>query len=304
MRADRETAGTRWSYCRDLGRTRLVVMDSRAGRVLDAATGRWSTTTSGAGSRENARGGHDHLLLATSLPWLARPRDALPGGVERGGVRRRLGRLATRLGEKVRQGLDLEHWAAFHDSFNGLDELVREVGAGEHGDAPATIVALSGDVHHSYLAEVAYPPRPRARSAVYQAVCSPVRNPLDSRETRTIKAAMSRPAHVVAPALARSAGVRDPSVRWRIERGPWFDNAAVHAGHRGPPPATCASRRRCPRTSSSRQEDERRLETVLERRLALGPAHAARRPSRSTASCSWSSGAVSEMRKKPSPLGP
>ena len=32
--ADRDTAGSRWSYCRDIGRTRLIVMDSRAGRVL------------------------------------------------------------------------------------------------------------------------------------------------------------------------------------------------------------------------------------------------------------------------------
>src|SRR5919198_3835465 len=31
-RADRSTAGHRWSYCRELGRTRLVVIDSRAGR--------------------------------------------------------------------------------------------------------------------------------------------------------------------------------------------------------------------------------------------------------------------------------
>jgi hypothetical protein len=32
--ADREVEGTRWSYSRDWGRTRLVVVDSRAGRVL------------------------------------------------------------------------------------------------------------------------------------------------------------------------------------------------------------------------------------------------------------------------------
>jgi phosphodiesterase/alkaline phosphatase D-like protein len=34
FRADRTTDGSRWSYCRDLGATRLVVIDSRAGRVL------------------------------------------------------------------------------------------------------------------------------------------------------------------------------------------------------------------------------------------------------------------------------
>ena len=63
--------------------------------------------------------------------------------------------------------------------YEQLHEL-REIGAGEHGGAPASIVALSGDVHHSYLANVAYPRSADVRSAVYQAVCSPVRNPLAS----------------------------------------------------------------------------------------------------------------------------
>ena len=34
-RAEEEIAATRWSYHRDFGRTRLLVLDSRAGRVLD-----------------------------------------------------------------------------------------------------------------------------------------------------------------------------------------------------------------------------------------------------------------------------
>ena len=33
--ADEEVKGTRWSYCRDIGPARLVMIDSRAGRVLD-----------------------------------------------------------------------------------------------------------------------------------------------------------------------------------------------------------------------------------------------------------------------------
>ncbi len=33
-KADREISGTRWSYHRDFGRVRLIMMDSRAGRVL------------------------------------------------------------------------------------------------------------------------------------------------------------------------------------------------------------------------------------------------------------------------------
>jgi hypothetical protein len=34
LEADREAAGTRWSFCRDFGRTRMLGIDCRAGRVL------------------------------------------------------------------------------------------------------------------------------------------------------------------------------------------------------------------------------------------------------------------------------
>ena len=50
FRADRETDGARWSYCRDLGNTRLIVIDSRAGGCSRKTTGRCSTATSGTGS--------------------------------------------------------------------------------------------------------------------------------------------------------------------------------------------------------------------------------------------------------------
>ena len=91
FRADREVAGARWSYKRDIGRTRLVVMDSRAGRVLEPGS-RSMVDAAGVGLHRgvDARrlrppaAGH----LAARLP---RARDALPGGLERGGQRRRLG---------------------------------------------------------------------------------------------------------------------------------------------------------------------------------------------------------------------
>ena len=260
LRADRETAGTRWSYCRDLNGTRLVVMDSRAGRVLsdderamvDDDEWRWIV--------EHARGGHEHLLLGTTLPWLLSPamhcleawNEAVCAGA--------WGGRAAGLSERVRQGLDLEHWAAFERSFTDLVELVREIGAGEHGEAPASIVALSGDVHHSYLADVAYPRSAGVRSAVYQAVCSPVRNPLDAREKRAIRAGMSKPAHAVARLLARSAGVPDPRMRWRIQEGPWFDNVLSTLDIDG--------RRLDLRIERTLPDEDPRLETVLERRLA------------------------------------
>ena len=50
--------GSRWSYHRDLGDTRLVMIDSRCGRGCSTrATARCSTTTSGTGSRSTAAAG-------------------------------------------------------------------------------------------------------------------------------------------------------------------------------------------------------------------------------------------------------
>jgi hypothetical protein len=103
--------------------------------------------------------------------------------------------------------------------------LIREIGTGQRGTPPATIVALSGDVHHAYLAEVAYRRGTEMRSQVYQAVCSPFRNPLDQRERRMMRIGASRAGTAAGRLLARSAGVEAPPVRWRYAHDePWFDN--------------------------------------------------------------------------------
>ena len=85
---------------------------------------------------------------------------------------------------------------------------------------------LSGDVHHAYLAEIRFSEDGGAGvSAVYQAVCSPLRNPLDARERRVIRFGCSRVAAWVGRAAARLAGVPAPPVRWTsVGGGPWFDN--------------------------------------------------------------------------------
>jgi hypothetical protein len=124
----------------------------------------------------------------------------------------------------MRQGLDLEHWAAFGHSLRDLEDLLDRVSSGRHGAAPASIILLSGDVHHAYLARAEFHSTNGARAHVYQAVCSPLRNPLDSRERQGIRAAMSRPAERVGEALARAAGVPEEPLSWSIEEGPWFDN--------------------------------------------------------------------------------
>jgi hypothetical protein len=223
--ADRSTSGTRWSYCRDLGRTRLVVIDSRAGRVLEEGHRSMLDDKEWEWLAEHFAGDFDHLLVATSLPWLLGPgmhyaeawSEAVAGGA--------WGPALAPLAERLRQGVDLEHWAAFQESFARLTELIRSVAAGERGAAPASVVVLSGDVHHAYLSEVAFRPGAGVRSHVFQAVCSPYRNPLEERERRVIRIGMSGPFAFLTRALARAAGVDDPEVRWRmVGDGPWFDN--------------------------------------------------------------------------------
>jgi hypothetical protein len=225
FRADRTTDGARWSYCRDLGRTRLIVIDSRAGRVLEEGRRSMLDDQEWNWVYEHAKGDFDHLLIGTSLPWLlgrgmhfAEAWDeALAGGA--------WGRLAAKAGERMRQAGDMEHWAAFQESFARLVELFRAVGTGERGEPPASIVTLSGDVHHAYLFEVAYPPGTGMRSNVWQAVCSPYRNPLGKGERRSIRIGMSRGFELFTRALAKLAGVRDPGIGWRLKGdGPWFDN--------------------------------------------------------------------------------
>ena len=71
--ADEPTSGTRWSYCRDLGRTRLVVIDSRAGRVLEEGNRSMLDDEEWDWVAEHFTGDFDHLLVGTSLPWLLGP---------------------------------------------------------------------------------------------------------------------------------------------------------------------------------------------------------------------------------------
>jgi hypothetical protein len=77
----------------------------------------------------------------------------------------------------------------------------------------------------AHLAEAAYPGADGVRSKVFQAVCSPIRNPIDRSLQLANRFAGSRAGQLIGWALARSAGVRDPDLRWRVSYGPAFDNA-------------------------------------------------------------------------------
>ncbi|WP_354701558.1 hypothetical protein DSM112329_01877 [Paraconexibacter sp. AEG42_29] len=223
--ARNEQAGTRWSFARRFGRSRMVVLDTRAGRVIDDDTDRhmlapeqwdWVQT--------QLTGDVDHLLIASTLPLFLAPAVHALEGWNEAVCAGAWGRTGVRVGEYIRQALDLEHWSAFRTSFAELAEVLRSVGAGERGTPPASIVVLSGDVHHAYLAEAGFPRGSGVRSAVVQAVCSPVRNPLNRHERLVLRGAHTRIATAVARGLARAAGVREPPVRWRLPETPTFDN--------------------------------------------------------------------------------
>ncbi|HEX4399318.1 MAG TPA: alkaline phosphatase family protein, partial [Trebonia sp.] len=196
-------------------RSRRVIDDNSKRLMVDQAEWEWVT--------ESVRGDWDHVVLATSLPLLL-PRgihgveawnEAVCGGA--------WGRRFARAGERVRQALDLEHWAAFGQSFENFERLLAGLGAGSYGAPPASVTVISGDVHNSYLAPASLPGT-ASRSAIWQAVCSPVHNVLPPRFRRGYQFAESAAGGLLGTALARLAGVRKPGIRWRISRGPWFDN--------------------------------------------------------------------------------
>ena len=221
---DRESAASRWAYHRDFGRSRLLVIDSRAARVvvegqrdmIDEEEWEWIA--------DHAHGSFDHLILATTLPvflphgihHLEAWNEALCDGA--------WGVVVKRLSERLRRAVDLEHWAAYQRSFAHLVDLLRSISRGRDGDPPATITILSGDVHTTYVSAVDLGPG-SGPSRVNQVVCSPFRNPLTPRERRIVKMTGSRTAARVFSALARASGVRPPSASWTLSVPRVFDNS-------------------------------------------------------------------------------
>ena len=220
----RETAGTRWSFYRDFGNTRLVMIDSRGGRVLERGHRSMVDDDEWCWIEEHATGDFDHLLLGTSIPVLLGPgmhhlqawNEAVCSGA--------WGQRMTEWGEKIRRSQDLDHWSSFHESFAALTNLVRSVGAGEKGEPPASIIFLSGDVHHGYLAEVKFRDG-GVKSPLYQAVCSPLRNSLPGKKSRLQSAGWTKPGELAGRSLARLVGIGEEELSWRLTQDEiWFEN--------------------------------------------------------------------------------
>jgi hypothetical protein len=223
-RADQPSGGVQWSFARSCGQVRMVVIDSRAGRVLGNGQRRMIGAAEWDWVTRSVAGDWDHVVLATSLPLL------LPHGIHAVEAWSEAvcdgawGKRFAKVGERIRRAADLEHWAAFGASFTEFGQLLTGLATGAHGAPPASVTVISGDIHNSYLARVGFPAGTRSRSAVYQAVCSPIHNLLPESFRRTQKLAISRAGGLAGAALARLAGVPRPRIGWRITRGPWFRN--------------------------------------------------------------------------------
>ena len=160
-----------------------------------ARAGCWASSRAGCSTRTSGTGSTS-ASSATSTTWSSPTRCRCScrrrcTTSRRGTTRSATGpgaALAARLGEKVRQGLDLEHWGAFQHSFRQLTGLMAEVGAGRARCA-------AGDDRH---ARRRHPPRLRRRGRLppRAAACArpsgrrsarPYRNPLDGRERARAK---------------------------------------------------------------------------------------------------------------------
>ena len=126
----------------------------------------------------------------------------------------RWGRTVASLSERLRRAVDLEHWAAFNQSFELLCDWLRRIVSGTADTPPpASILLLGGDVHCSSVSEVDLGANGSCR--VHQIVCSPFRNPLSAMERRIVTATSSRIAEKFFSLLARLADVDPPSAAWR-----------------------------------------------------------------------------------------
>jgi hypothetical protein len=224
--ADEQPDSIRWSFVRHWGEVRLIMVDTRAGRALqeddrkivDDVEFDWVE----AAVRRAVEDGVEHVVIGTSLPWL------LPHAVhdierwnETISVRHH-GRLLGRLMEKLRQAADLEHWAAFGQSFERLGATLLAAGRGEYGTPPATALVLSGDVHHAYAAELVCPDDVDTR--VHQLTVSPLHNAAPHAIEIGFKVGWSRPARALTGLLRRLGRVEPSELAWRKQSGPFFGN--------------------------------------------------------------------------------
>ena len=228
--ADKEAdgqKGARWSYRRDFGDVRLLVIDSRCGRILDDDRRSMVSEPEFRWIEEQVEGDYDHLLIGTSLPWLlARALHDVEAWNEVLAAGARGPRVAG-WAETMRRAADLEHWAAFRQSFDRLADLLATVGRGDRagtgGRAPGSICVLSGDVHHAYAAKAKFDED--VASPVYQLTCSPVHNYVPALMKVAFRISWSRAAERFTRFLLSTvANVPSQPLTWDRVAGPFYGN--------------------------------------------------------------------------------
>ena len=212
----RQVGHSRWSFARDLGDARLVVIDSRAGREVTPGRRELIQDEEWAWIREQACKPARHLLLASSVPFLLAPGlhhveawdEALTDGA--------WGRIGAVLGEKLRRLAVMDHWASFQRTFHKLAELIDDVAHGRVGERARVDRDAVRRRAPLLPGRGRLPPRPRPRSPVWQAVCSAFRKELAPHEKRVIAFGHSVVAERLARRLARAAGVPPLPFDWRV----------------------------------------------------------------------------------------
>ena len=131
----------------------------------------------------------------------------------------------TSHGERLRQVLDLEHWAAWRESFTEVADLLREVVSSP--TPPSTVLLLGGDVHCSYTAVAELTEVDHPGTAIHQLTMSPFRNDIERIAKVAFKLFNRRGATAVMHRLARLGKGPDVAISWIVEHGVWFDNGVM-----------------------------------------------------------------------------
>ena len=207
----------RWSFCRDFGDTRLIVVDSRA-------PGSWCRTTAPCSTRRKWPGWTAGCVaVSATCSWHVTAIPAADGpdyveawneAVSDGAWGRRAARAARSCGRpstsntggpSSRASGGWREWRPMSRRVTGADA--------------ETVLCLSGDVHHSYVSDAERPPGSR----IVQAVCSPIRNPLP-RSMRSVAAHVLWPGNA-GGSLGRTFCARSgPSVELVGKQGPVVHN--------------------------------------------------------------------------------
>ena len=251
------SGGYRFSYWRQLGHVRLVVIDCRQSRVLEPGARRMIDEEDWAWVVAHADVECEHLMLATSVPVV------MPGGMhdleqwDERVANGAWGKPFARVAEFVRQAVDLEDWSAFQASFVAFMDLLQTVATKRTTAAPeppATVLVLSGDVHFSYRAQATFlvgTGEPAPTSRVHQLVNSPIRNVLNTARGGRSVSGCPRSAHSSAASCGALPGRGDTprAGRSRTARSSpttcaWCSSTGARHGWRssGPSPTRKADR--------------------------------------------------------------